>query len=219
MIQSPLLMGKVTAPDGEWLVGNNLPVGHPGRIEPDDPRRLLFKVWTAGVSASGKYDRTPTHPGWRPPLPAHDGRLEGVQVMTGKFACERADGTQILCPGESVGLTAYEPRCWFLPHGSAVATGVAICLETDAKPRAFGTGPGYIYTSFVDQKTWPFLNFRDALKNLIIRHRLIVVFSGKLVGFSGAGITLGPLEYLFNRKENESDWVLDGPTSFAVLYF
>ena len=61
--------------------------------------------------------------------------------------------------------------------------------------------------------------FRDALKNLIIRHRLIVVFSGKLVGFSGAGITLGPLEYLFNRKENESDWVLDGPTSFAVLYF
>ncbi|MBI2096549.1 MAG: hypothetical protein HYT40_00075 [Candidatus Sungbacteria bacterium] len=195
-----LLAGRISHPDGEWLVGNQLPDGHPGRVRPNDPRRLLFKVWLAGNSA--KYARTPERKGWEPPLPAHEGRLEFVQVLTGRFACEKRDGVKVLENGDAVELVSDEYRCWFLPEGSRVASGTTICREMPEVPQELGSGTGYEYFAWV--RPAAFLGSIEwyVPKSAEIRYKLTVVLEGELLLHRAGGdtVSLGPLEYAFAKK-------------------
>ncbi len=213
-----LLPGKIENVDGEWLVGDAMPIGHPGRIERDDPRRLMLKVWIAGDSP--KYIRTAEHKGWEPPLPAHDGRLEGVQVFTGKFSCQRQPEIYTLAGGRSIELGPYDYRCWFLPQGSLDATGVTICRQTVGKPEEFGAGVGYEYYPFIRPHAFPQWFEMYVPSHEKIQYKLVVVFEGQIQDPYASDVILNSMEYAFFPK---AEWALlkitKPHTSFAILYF
>lgn len=220
MATSVLLAGKIQCPDGEWLVGDGLSGWHPGRIEPDDPRRLLFKVWTAGGDSS-KYIRTPEYKGWEPPLPAHDGRMEGVQVFAGKFGCEKANGAyHTLVPGDSVEVAPDDFRRWYLPRGSDSAFGITICRQVLGQPEGFGAGAGYEYYSFIRPLVFPEW-YKDYVPiRSLIKRKLVVVFEGRIRTDDLDAGMLYELEYMFMEKNERVQWRVGKPhTSFAILYF
>ncbi|MBI3630715.1 MAG: hypothetical protein HY221_00010 [Candidatus Sungbacteria bacterium] len=222
MAANVLLAGKIENPDGEWLVGDALYQTHPGRIEPDDPRRLLFKVWTAGGD-SPKYIRTPKYRGWRPPLPAHDGRMEKVQVFTGMLACEKNPDVHYLNPGGAIELGPEDCRCWFLSPGSMSASGVTICRRYGAAEgrNEFGEGPWYEYYSFIRPVAFPEW-YQDYVPRSV-QKKLIVVFEGEIRTDDvdgGLMPELRELEYMFMKKNERVRWRICEPhTSFAILYF
>lgn len=200
-----VLQGTVTHPDGEWLVGNALPQGHPGWIEPNDPRGLYFKMWVAGVSP--KYARTEDRKGWEPSLPAHGGRTEFVQVLEGRFACERKSGTAILEDGGAVTLAPDEYRCWFLPKGEPAARGVAICHWPNTR--------GFEYHRFR-------YDLRTAVGSCApvggeFRWKLVVVFSGALERPDETWLV--NFQYEFWEAWADVKFVAASGTSFTVLYF
>lgn len=211
---SVILTGKVEAPDGEWLVGDAFPEGHPGRIQPDDPRRLLFKVWRAGNSE--KYSRMEGRRGWEPPLPAHDGRVERVQVFTGRFACETGVGIGPILyfeSGGSVDLCSNDYRCWFLPPGSTGAAGIALCSTP-----TFGEN-SFEYHGHSRNLVLPGYLNKYVPENPHIRWMLVTVLEDEIVE-ENSGVMLGPLEYAFFPKGHRGKWrIATPPVSFAALYF
>lgn len=216
-----IFRGTVTHPDGEWLIGNGpgrFPEGYPGLMEAGDPRGLMLKRWSVDGKVSLKYLGS----GWTPPLPAHGGRTEFVQVILGRLACERAGDTEILSDGKSVELEPDEPRRWFLPDPNSTAAGITFCRHTTE---------GYEY-HFLDvsrqglQMAIDLLAAPRRLKEW--RHQLLMSFgwgvllrNGRVSGASTL-FTLGPKDFAFVSRSAlaKCEWFVQrNAAPMAVLYF
>lgn len=125
---------------GTWLLQNE-DRNHPGFTE-----KLMYKTWGSGEKYLGE--------GHTPPLPAHDGRLEGVMVMKGCLQCNvGGDFIELRYP-QSIELEATTPRTWKLPAGCpsekiTKTRGFAIARHyTQKGAHLFGIGDNYNFGIF-----------------------------------------------------------------------
>lgn len=227
-------IGHVEQENGQWLIGDQLPEGHPGHIDPKDPRGLMVKYWTAcSNDASRKYLGV----GYTPPLPAHGERIEGVQVLWGWLCCEYGAcilelgrGSGKVISNDRIDLRPSERRRWFLGN-STFAWGVTICRQAEVLPEVFGAGAGYEYlvldTAQTKPDKWPGLLRAPAhLANWSCQ--LMMLFRGfmcrRVAGKVIHRLLAFSKNYVYTQPGTEGDWLpLVGKsktrTIVAVVYY
>jgi len=229
-------VGRVERENGEWLIGDEwlkLSRDHPGYVAKDDPRGLMVKYWTASQNdGSRKY----LGRGHEVQLPAHGGRVEGVQVLFGWFWCQR--GGVILRLGREprqetgedyIDLVSDAERRWFLGD-SPCAWGVTICRHAKTDQEVFGAGTGYEYLVLDTAQTKP-SEWTERLRTPVHitdwSNRLIMVFRGFMCRRVRDRVThhlfAFDRNYAYTRRGEEADWLpLPRPkarTIAAVVYY
>lgn len=223
--------GRVEQENGEWLIGDQLPLDHPGHVAANDPRGLMVKYWKSSPhDPSGKYCGS----GHTPSLPAHDGRVEGVQVLRGWFYCgckdstiELRDRTSVVPSRNTIELAPDEPRRWFL-GSSPQAWGVTVCRRMTCLPWHFGAGAGYYYevldSAIMQPQAWT-RRLDEATRRGLGNCWLIMVFRGLLTRTVARETTHALVsytnDYAYVRAAAGGQWQPEvfGRTVAAVVYY
>lgn len=125
---------------GLWLLNNE---------SPDTPaysKEIQYKSWRATPK---KYSRKKPH---TVPLPAHDGRLEGVMVVDGYLTCKTNGQARCLSYPQTIELEPDQPRTWYLPDDCSAAAGLTVTRHYPRKKAIeFGEGCGYCLRPFDSQ--------------------------------------------------------------------
>lgn len=160
---------------GIWLIGQDLPDNHPGKVDCDP----LYKTWVATESKYGGegHITDPAQSG----KPAHGGRLEYVQVMTGQFAVEVAGRIYPLSFPSATELPADVRRVWkYVDEVQPEARGITVCRTPTPETQVCGCGQGYTF-AVIESQTNSFprpqiLKLHCSTK----RYQFVEVFTGAL---------------------------------------